>query len=92
MYKKTLVHKVSIKWEQKYNKLKEKHDKLVCHVVTNKVSPVNSSYFGNAIRVNISVTIYPTDTENKLSYDEFIRNINSERIKNEFMKIYNRKE
>jgi len=71
--------------------LKKKYNKLAYHIIVNKVASNPKQYSGNAIRVDISLTMYPSDTENKLSYDEFIKDITSERIKNEFMKIYNRK-
>lgn len=91
MYKKILVHRAAIKWEQKYNELRKKYDKLAYHIIVNKVAPDPKQYSGNALRVDISLTLYPSDTENRLSYDEFIKDITSERIKNEFMAIYNRK-
>jgi len=88
MCEKTLVHKANIKWERKYNKLKNKYDKLACHVIVNKMLPNAITYSGKAVRVDISVTLYPDNAENKLTYNEFIKDITSERIKNEFMKLY----
>ena len=91
MYEKKSIRKVTINWKQKYNELKEKYDKLACHVIVNKVKSGGNSYSGNALRVEISITLYPDNIKNKLSYDDFIKNLTSERIKNEFMKLYNRK-